>query len=91
MVGEPEVENEERPTWAEINGGVGWRHTSEPQSDGSMGWPGWGVAIDGKGARSDELEKGDAPRSFGRVVTEKLLRPSDATGSEFRDGDEAKV
>jgi hypothetical protein len=56
-----------------------------------MDWPGWGAAIDGKGARPDELEKGDAPRSFGRMLTEKLLCPSDATGSQFRDGDEAKV
>lgn len=91
MVGEPEVENEERPTWAEIGGGVGRRHTSEPQSEGPMGWPGWGAAIDGEGARPDELEKGEAPRAFGRVLTEKLLRPSYATGSEFPDGDEAKA
>ena len=91
MVGEPEVENEERPTWAEIGGGVGRRHTSEPQSEGSMGRPGWGAAIDGEGARSAELEKGDAPRAFGRVLIEKRLCPSYATGSEFPDGDEAKA
>jgi hypothetical protein len=91
MVGHPEVEGEERPPWAEIGGWVGRRHTSEPQSEGPMGWPDWGAAIDGEGARPDEFEKRDAPRSFGGVLTEKLLCPSYAAGSEFRDGDEAKM
>jgi hypothetical protein len=91
QVGEPEVEGEEGPTWAEIGGGVGRRHASEPQNDGSVGWPDWCAAIDGKGARPDEFEKGDAPGSFGGVLTEKLLCPRYAAGSEFRDGDEAKA
>ncbi|MGE0358851.1 MAG: hypothetical protein AB7P08_18250 [Burkholderiales bacterium] len=91
MVGQPEVEGEEWTTWAEIGGGVGWGDTSEPQSEGSIGWPAWRAAIDGEGARPDKFEEGDSPKSLRWVLPEKVPCPNDAAGSELRDGGESKM